>query len=264
MLSQRTKYISSSDNTQFKQIKKLAKSSRERRKLGKTLIDGVHLIEALADAGLVPELILVAEHKYELDNEIMQCLQQFPQIEIAVVNQNLFASIAIVENSVGILAVISSKISDLRVAQVSQCAVLLENIQDPGNLGSILRTAAASGVDSVFLSKGCTEAWSPKALRAGMGAHFGISITENASLNHCAGQYKIVVATSLDANTQIYDIELSENIAFIFGNEGAGLSTELRTLATHQVKIPMIGNVESLNVAAAAAICLYERVRQIQ
>ncbi len=268
MENRHIKHLSSKENACFKQLKKIAKSSRERRKLGKTLLDGVHLINALADADIKPELIVVAENKYATDNEIAACLTRFPLVEIVSLSHALFDEISVVEHAVGILAVISipSLIPSSYVNQLKspQCAVVLENIQDPGNLGSILRTAAAAGADVVYLSKGCTEAWSPKALRAGMGAHFAISIEENADFAQCLCPFATVLATSLNVESQIYDLDLTGSVAFIFGNEGAGLSADSRALASHQVKIPMLGNVESLNVAAAAAICLYERVRQVQ
>ncbi|MDH4276009.1 MAG: RNA methyltransferase, partial [Gammaproteobacteria bacterium] len=143
------------------------------------------------------------------------------------------------------------------------CAVLLENIQDPGNLGGLLRTAAAAGAGAVYLSAGCTEAWSPKALRAGMGAHFLLQIHEQQDLTKIATQYTTSVATQLHAANSIYDVVLGDSVAFIFGNEGAGLSADLARCATHHVHIPMPGKMESLNVAAAAAICLFERVRQL-
>ena len=143
-----------------------------------------------------------------------------------------------------------------------QFCVLLEAIQDPGNLGAMLRTAAAAGVDAVYLSKGCAEVWSPKALRAGMGAQFALALHEHADLTLIARELKSLIATSLDAQQSLYDLDLSGPVAFVFGNEGAGLSPALLDTATHQVKIPMPGKVESLNVAAAAAVCLFECVRQ--
>jgi len=258
------KHLSSTENTRFKQLKKIANSSRERRKLGKTLLDGVHLVNSLADTGMQPELIIVADKKYTADNEIAACLARFPLVEVISLSQPLFNQISVVEHAVGILAVIAIPVSYIQRIKSPQCAVMLENIQDPGNLGSILRTAAAAGADVAYLSKGCAEAWSPKALRAGMGAHFAISMVQNADPVQCLRPFKTVLATSLNAKTQIYDLDLSMSVAFVFGNEGAGLSADLRAFATHQVKIPMLGNVESLNVAAAAAVCLYERVRQVQ
>jgi len=155
-------------------------------------------------------------------------------------------------------------------------ALLLENIQDPGNLGSMLRSAAAAGCDAVFLSTGCADAWSPRVLRAAMGGHFALRICEQQDLPdvakafcepplsglpayHSAG---MLLAASLKAKRSLYDCDLSGNIAFLIGNEGAGLSDDLLNLATRQITIPIPGRVESLNAAAATAICLFEAVRQ--
>jgi TrmH family RNA methyltransferase len=142
-------------------------------------------------------------------------------------------------------------------------ALLLEDIQDPGNLGSMLRSAAAAGCEEVFLSPGCADAWSPKVLRAAMGGHFALRIYEQQDLPGVAkalsGQ---LLAASLHASLSLYDCDLHGNVAFMVGNEGAGLSESMLQLATQQITIPMHNNVESLNAAAATAICLFEAVRQ--
>jgi len=252
------KHITSADNPQYKQLKKLAGSARERRSSGQTLLDGIHLLQALTTVGGVPEQLIVREGR-EQEGDIVELLQRYSAVPVLLLNSTLFDAISPVEHPVGILGLLT--VAQPEAAQYGN-AVLLENIQDPGNLGSILRTAAAAGVEAVFLSKGCAEAWSPKALRAGMGAHFALAIYEQQSLAGVARQFDCVVATRLDATQSIYDTPLSGTVAFIFGNEGAGLSAELSACATHNVKIPMPGRIESLNVAAAAAICLFERVRR--
>ena len=142
--------------------------------------------------------------------------------------------------------------------------VLLEHIQDPGNLGSVLRTVCAAGAEAVFLSKECADAWSPKTLRAAMGAHFQIDIHENADLQQSARLFPTIIATSLEAKQSLYDLDLTGHLAFIFGNEGSGISNELLMMANQQITIPMPGHAESLNVAAASAICAFERVRQLE
>lgn len=257
---QSPKQISSAENPQFKLLKKIATASRERRKLGLTLLDGVHLLTALADNGGEPSLLVLRVDADAL-LEIAHCLNRFAQTPRIVLSAALFDKIAPVEQATGILGVMDIP---QPAPRASNCGVLLENIQDPGNLGSILRTAAAAGVDAVYLSQGCAEAWSPKALRAGMGAHFALAIHEQQALISVVAQYDEVFATSLRASQSLYACDLTGKIAFAFGNEGAGLSPELLAQTTQQVTIPMPGKVESLNVAAAAAICLFERVRQLQ
>ncbi len=254
------KQIRSADNPQFKLLKKIAGASRERRKLGQTLLDGVHLLSALADSGGAPRL-LVLRADADSAPEIMLCATRFADTPRIVLSAALFDQLSPVEHPTGILGLLDIP----QVApQASACSVLLENIQDPGNLGSILRSAAAAGVDAVYLSQGCAEAWSPKALRAGMGAHFVLALHEQQVLSEVAAQCVVVVATTLSATQLLYETDLTGQVAFLFGNEGAGLSPDLLARATCQVTIPMPGKVESLNVAAAAAICLFERVRQLQ
>jgi TrmH family RNA methyltransferase len=252
------KHITSPENAHYKLLKKIASSSRERRKSGQTLLDGVHLLNALADAGGTPNLIALKGGK-ETDAEIEQCLSRFPAAPRLVFSEVLFDSLSPVEHPTGVLGLITIPAAPKRRRQF---CVLLEAIQDPGNLGAMLRTAAAAGVDAVYLSKGCAEGWSPKALRAGMGAQFALALHEQADLALIARESKSLVAASLDAKQSLYDLDLSGPVAFVFGNEGAGLSAALLDAATHQVKIPMPGKVESLNVAAAAAVCLFECVRQ--
>ncbi len=253
------KVITSPDNPRVKQLRKMASSARERRKAGQTLLDGVHLLVAMADAGLRPQLIAVREGR-ERDSEITTCLARFPDVTCLLLSARLFDAVSPVEHPVGIVALMEIP----RPAESDyQCGVLLENIQDPGNLGSIMRTAAAAGADAIYLSRGCAEAWSPKAMRAAMGAHFVIAIHEQQDLAALTARFETIVATRLEGEQSLYALDLSGSVAFMFGNEGAGLSDEAAACATHAVRIPMPGKVESLNVAAAAAACLFERVRQI-
>lgn len=251
--------ITSADNTQFKQLKKIATSARQRRETGQTLLDGVHLLTALAHAGGTLRSIILrmgAEHLPEIE----QCLSHFGNTPVLLLSPTLFDALSVVETPVGILGLVAIPQA---VERVPRCGVLLENIQDPGNVGGIFRTAAAAGCDAMYLSSGCAEAWSPKALRAGMGAQFSIAIYEQYDLSVAAQKFDMVVATTPTSEQSIYALDLAGSVAFVFGNEGAGLSSGVLRYATHRIKIPMPGNVESLNVAAAAAVCLYERVRQL-
>ncbi len=141
---------------------------------------------------------------------------------------------------------------------------MLEDLQDPGNLGSILRSCAAAGVRHVLLSKGSVQAWSPRVLRAGMGAHFMLSIYEQTDLRAAVQDFPgTLIATRPLAPRTVFDTDLTGKLGFLFGNEGAGLSAGLMAAADSLVSIPMPGKSESLNVAAAAAVCLFERVRQL-
>jgi TrmH family RNA methyltransferase len=254
------KSIISRDNPTYKQMKKLAGSARERRKYERTLLDGVHLIEACLDAGLMPETVAVSESG--LGNaEISSLLMRVEASQKIMLPDALFAEISPVETPAGILAVI--RISYRNLPANPDFCLLLEDVQDPGNLGTILRSAAAAGVDVVWLSPGCCDAWSPKVLRAGMGAHFALVIEEGANLlEKVAGFPGLTVATSLSASCSLYELDLTGPVALMAGNEGFGLSVDLLAVANTQIRIPMPGHIESLNVAAATAICLFERVRQ--
>jgi len=254
------KRIISADNPRYKQLKRLALSARERRKQGQTLLDGVHLLHALAEAEGSPALLVLRQGDEIKDgSELQHCLSHFAHVGGIVLNSALFDALSPVETPTGVMALYDIAPQQ---PQQEQCVVLLENIQDPGNLGSILRTAAAAGVDAVYLSKGCAEAWSPKTLRAAMGAHFIIPIFEQQPLEQVCSRFPTVIAATLEAEDSLYGLNLRGRVAFLFGNEGAGLSRSLAKRANQTIKIPMPGGIESLNVAAATAICLFERVRQ--
>ncbi|HZV67766.1 MAG TPA: RNA methyltransferase, partial [Telluria sp.] len=136
---------------------------------------------------------------------------------------------------------------------------------DPGNVGSILRSAAAAGLKQVYCSAGTAFCWSPKVLRAAMGAHFVLDIYENVDLAPLVRAARIpVLATSGYATDRLYDVDLRRPVAWLLGHEGQGVADDLLSLASHQVVIPHLGQVESLNVAACAAVCFFEQLRQNQ
>jgi RNA methyltransferase, TrmH family len=256
------KKITSRDNPLYKTLHKLAASTRERKKLGLSLLDGVHLIEMYQAQYGAPKTLLVSESG-ESNVEIQVLVKKCGEAEIISLPDAMFAEISPVETPVGVLALIETP--KPKPAHDIDFCVMLEDIQDPGNLGSILRSAAAAGVQHVFLSAHCAFPWSPKVIRAAMGAHFLLSIHEGVDLSRLALSFKgRVVATSLAAPQSIYQTDLRGPVALLIGNEGAGLSEAMLEVATTQVSIPMPGKMESLNAAAAAAICLFERLRQTQ
>lgn len=253
------KRIASRDNPLFKRLKKLATSGRERKKTQKTVLDGIHLVRVYLDKIGVPEISAVAASMLD-HSEIQTLVARLPENRLVILDDALFADISTVESASGITAAIS--IPSHPFFDADFC-VMLEGIQDPGNLGSILRSAAAAGCGLVFLSPDCVDAWSPKVLRAGMGAHFFLALREGADLVKVAKAFPgLVLATSPNAHKSLYDCHLTGALAIIIGNEGAGISAGLLETADETALIPMPGGTESLNVAAAAAICLFERVRQ--
>lgn len=255
------KTITSSDNPRFRALLKLAQSSRERRDAGLSLLDGIHLVSAYAGHVGAPDEIVVS--RAGLDNpEVGRLLESLHPGSVLMLSDGLFRQLSSVATPTGIMAVVPTP--RVPVPQVLEGAsVWLEDIQDPGNVGSILRSAAAAGIATVCLSRHSVHAWSPRVLRAGMGAHFALRIIEGADLESLAAGYRgRLIATAAGAGLPVFDAVLTGDVALLLGNEGSGLSPALAALAQETVHIPMPGSAESLNVGAAAAVCLFERVRQ--
>lgn len=254
------KRISSRDNAFFKSLLRLAASSRERRDAAQTLLDGPHLLRAWLDSGRLPAHILLSPQALE-DAEVSRLRADCPDVPCTLLDETLFKQLSELKTPNGLLVLIDIPQPD--PAQLNNFALLLEDIQDPGNLGSILRSAAAAGCDAVYLSQGCADAWSPRVLRAAMGGHFVLAINESSDLLDIASRFDgTLFASSLQAKTALYECDLRGKIAFAIGNEGAGLSAALQAKAKQRFIIPMPGKVESLNAAAATAVCLFEAARQ--
>lgn len=257
------KPISSRENPLYKELKLLASSSQARRKAGRTVLDGVHLCEAYLDQVGMPVLCAVSETAQPIADVaaiLAKCVTG--RVQCIVLPDALYGALSQVEHGINLLFVIAPPHPE-PVEKFDQPAVLLDNLQDPGNLGSILRSAAAAGIERVYCNTGTALAWSPKVLRAGMGAHFLLKIIEGADLSHVIANSAIpVIATSSHAPQRLYDLDLTGPVAWLFGHEGKGVSPDLLAHASYQVAIPHLGSVESLNVAASAAVCFFEQVRQ--
>jgi TrmH family RNA methyltransferase len=174
----------------------------------------------------------------------------------------LFGAISQVEHGVNLVFVVDTPCREVPKV-LSESAVLLDGVQDPGNVGSILRSAGAAGIKQVWCSPGTAFCWSPKVLRAAMGAHFVLEIFENADLPALVRDARVpVLATSGYAADCLYDLDLAGPVAWVLGHEGQGVSSELLELASRRVAVPHAGQVESLNVAACAAVCFFEQLRQ--
>ena len=254
--------ISSNVNPQFKSLRLLTSSSRERRRASSMVLDGPHLLTCYLARHGTPALVAVSEDALDRP-EIAELLGRCATARVLLFSATLFSQLATVEHPVGILAVAPIP-QFTATAKLGRANVLLEGVQDPGNVGAIIRTAAAAGVEQVLLSAGCADPWSPRTLRAGMGGHFALSVRSGvdlaASLNGFDGA---VVVTVARGGRTPQEFDLTGSTAFIFGGEGAGLSEALQACAGSRVTIPMAAGVESLNVGAAAAVLLYERVRQL-
>ena len=253
--------IQSAENPRLKSALKLRDSARERQKLGRAVLDGVHLVSAYMARHGAPGELFVTRDASERP-EIAAVIERAAG-EVFVLNERLAAKLSSVDTPTGIVAVIDIPRPAMSVQ--SRPCVFLEAVQDPGNVGSVLRSAAAAGVDEIFLSSGCADAWSPRVLRAGMGAHFALRIHEDVDIALFAKTYTgRIVAAAGDATVSVFDADLSGVVALLFGNEGAGLSAAARAAAHQTIAVPVSASVESLNVAAAAAVCLFERVHQMR
>ena len=255
------KTISSPHNDDIKQLTRLVQNSRERRKQDVMVLEGIHLTAAALDAGQPPQRLYLNETA-SAHPEVQTLLARFPAgVTVIMLPESIMAKVSALASPPELLALCQRPRPPQPAADAAR--VVLEDIQDPGNLGTILRCAAASGVREVLLSKGCVDVYSPKVLRAGMGAHFVLHIHEQvdlaASLTQFSGR-KLV--TYLEGSSSLYSQDLTGPVALVFGNEGAGVSPALLALADARVRIPMPGHAESLNVAMAATVCLFERVRQ--
>lgn len=257
------KPITSRDNPLYKDLKQLATSSQARRKAGRTLLDGIHLCETYLQQVGHPVLAIVNENA-RAHAEVAALADNCDRARVPGISlpEGLYNAISQVDNGVGIMFLVDTPRTQLP-DNLTESAILLDNLQDPGNLGSILRSAAAAGVRHVFCSPGTAFAWSPKVLRAGMGAHFLLNIVENVDLAACLDTADVpVLATSSHAEKTVYQVDLSGPVAWLFGHEGQGVSPALLSKASENVGIPHLGKIESLNVAASVAVCLFEQVRQ--
>ena len=235
--------LTSRDNPKVRHWTKLASDSRYRRSKGRALIEGPHLIQAALQAGVQPHAFLVSEKaRPEIANLASQPI---------LLSDRVFAGIVDAETPPGIAA----EISIPSAKATDGDAVFLEGVQDPGNVGAIIRSAAAFGIKSVVLDGACADPWSPKALRAGMGGHFQVAI-EGAFHERLKAFKGTLACTVVRGGSPLRDIP--SPVGWIFGGEGQGVSEGVARLAKLKVTIPMAPGSESLNVAAAAAICLYE------
>lgn len=257
------KSITSSANPLFKELKAIATTNKARREYSQTLIEGLHLAQSYLDKGLTPELCIVSEASAE-HPDVAAVVERIEALNVQrlMVSNAQFKMLSTLDHGIGVLLLVAiPEVGD--APQLAGNALLLDDIQDPGNMGAVLRTAAAAGVTEVYCSAATASAWSPKVLRAGMGAHVSLRIYEAVDLTALITDASVpVFATTLQSTQTIYEADLSQPAAWILGNEGQGVSAELLALAVNQVIIPQSAGVESLNVAAATAVCLFEQRRQ--
>lgn len=264
------KLISSRDNPAFKHITRLVGDARYRKQQRSTVIDGDHLLEACMDAGAHGLIARFAISEASVETaavrHILERAQRvLDQVEILVFTEALFRQISPVVTPTGLLAEISEPEAS-PPGEGSGDVLALAGVQDAGNLGTLLRTALAAGIRDVWLDTGTAHAWSPKAMRAGMGAQFSLRLREGCQLaSDLLAVSRPVLVTSLGEGCRpLYDLDLRSPVIWVFGSEGRGVPSSVEALATQRIRIPMSGPTESLNVAAACAICLFEQMRQRQ
>ena len=256
--------ITSKDNELIKHIRKL-KDKKYRDESNEYVVEGVKLVEEAVKENAKIKQIIVCEdttRTYEIPTHIMLEIARY---ECISVSDKIFNIITQVTNPQGIMAIIEKNIEKETIDFSQDIIVMLDDVQDPGNLGTILRTVDSIGLNQIIVSKGTADAFNPKVVRSTMGAIFRLKIIESENLAQTIREirkhhYKLVV-TSLQTENSIYDIDFNKKI-IVIGNEANGVSKEIQEMADEKVKIPMLGKTESLNASVAAGIVMYEYVRQ--
>ncbi|SFM23205.1 TrmH family RNA methyltransferase [Pelosinus propionicus] len=263
--------ITSSQNRFIKMVASL-KEKKFRDELGLFSIEGVRLVEEAAQANWpVEACIYITGAEEDQRVQAMLVLLQSKNCRIIEVSAAIYGKITEVKQPQGIMAIMKkreNRLVDCLINVQKPLLVVLDEVQDPGNVGTIIRTAAAAGCTGVILTKGCADVFGAKAVRATMGSLFYIPIFEGFSHDEVVNylnKYDIhILATSLENSTTYFRTDFNRSVAIVFGNEGNGVSKKLTEVAKERLHIPLLGNVESLNVAASAAVILYEAVRQRQ
>jgi TrmH family RNA methyltransferase len=251
--------ISSSANPTLAMLRRLARDGAAYRRIGRVWLEGEHLCTAALAHRAIVRQTLVAESGWA--NPALRALAERSGLA-AVVSDSLFESVSALESPAGIGLMIDTPAEPELAARAP--TVVLDRLQDAGNVGSILRSAAALGARQVIALKGSVALWSPKVLRAAMGAHFSLALLEGRDADVLDSLAVHCVATSSHAGQALHRAVLPSPCAWVFGHEGQGIAAELLVRCALTVRIPQPGGEESINVAAAAAICLYESLRSAQ
>lgn len=256
--------ITSKENKIIKHIIKL-KEKKYRKEYNEYIIEGAKIVqEAIQEKAKIKQII-ISENAINTDliqNHLKEELQKIDYIQVP---SKIFKLISEVEKPQGILAIIEKKKQEENIDVNQDIILALDDLQDPGNLGTIIRTADSVGLKQILISKGTTEAYNPKVIRSTMGAIFRVKIIECENLKETLkrlqkNNFKIMV-TDLNTDKSIYDIKLQKKV-IIIGNEANGVSEEIKNIADTRAIIPMFGKTESLNASIATGVILYEYVRQ--
>ncbi len=272
--------ITSPSNPRISTLRELH-TAKGRKKSGLFLMEGLHLLEALLDAQIVPyevyyqsEVLQRTAHGRSLLNRLIHASSLAPE-QLIEVSERVIESLGVTQTSQGVVCVLSidtfhPELARARRPEASRAALLvLDELADPGNMGTILRTALAADVDEVLLTPDCADCYSPKVVRAASGAHIALPIAINLSWDaiaeritlHCKEERRVFLAEAGSPHLY-FEQDLKGPFALIIGNEAHGPSQEARTLATVPIAIPLANGVESLNAAMATGIVLFEALRQ--
>lgn len=256
-------YIESKDNKILKELKKL-KNKKYRYDNEKYIIEGYRFVEEALKSEVKIEYIIYTQDFLNKHHEEMETLLSGNDLLEYTIKENLFKEVCDTENPQGILAVV--KFQFPKPDTKKGMYVLVDQIQDPGNLGTIIRTADAVGASGVICTKGTVDFLNEKVLRSTMGSIFRVPvILEDEDLSFSkllkSNSYEFI-GTSLQAHKSVYHIDLSQNVVFCIGNEASGLSEKILTFCDSKVIIPMMGNTESLNASVAASVVMFEALRQ--
>lgn len=256
--------ISSKENEFIKHIKKL--KDKKYRDINKEfIVEGIKLIKEAIEEKAEIKQIVICDNCQNTDIIPKELMYEIAKYECIYVTEKIFSSITDVNTPQGILAIIGRNNEETHIDYTQDIIIALDDIQDPGNLGTILRTIDSIGLNQILVSKGTADSYNSKVVRSTMGAIFRVKIIECEDLEKTLKEVKRqkyeLVITSLQTKNSIYDIEYNKKV-IVIGNEGNGVSKKIQDMADVKVKIPMIGKTESLNASVATGIVLYEYVRQ--
>lgn len=251
--------INSTKNEKFKAIKAL-KNKKERDETGLYTVEGIKSCRDALDAGCEINIIVMSDNFEQKDEFIADS-----NCDIYIADKNIFPLLSDTKTPQGIIAVIKQENKTIKPDK-SKIYIYLDKVTDPGNAGTIIRTADASGMGGILLSDGCVDIYNPKTVRSSMGSFFHTKMQTNATksdlLKLKEEGFKIVCGILSEKTVTYTDVDFTQPVVIVLGNEANGISEEILEISDIDVKIPIIGKAESLNVAVAGAIFMYEAVRQ--
>jgi TrmH family RNA methyltransferase len=260
--------ITSASNPMVKHVKSLHKK-RARWKSKSFFVEGVKGVEEAIKSNSIIECILYSDTLFEVNGgkELLNLINK-TELKILYTDKRIIEEISDTENPQGIIAIVKFNEYSLKEILKSEnnSLILLDRLQDPGNIGTIIRTADAFGIDGVILTKGCVDVYNPKVVRSTMGSLFRVPMVfvddTIDTLKFLKKEGIKIISSTLDTEEFCYDVDFNQNFALVVGNEATGISYDIINFSDYNIKIPMSGETESLNAAVAASIIMYEAFKQ--